>query len=57
MNLFRFLIYNAKILHIAEQPPKDIELLFIKTAKKKPVDSAVVGYAEKSMSVEGRKAS
>lgn len=57
MSHFRFLIYNAKVLHIAEKPPKDIELLFVKTAKKKPVYSAVVGYTEKSMFVEGRKAS
>lgn len=57
MSHFRFLIYNAKILHIAEKPSKDIELMFIKTAKTKPVYSAVVGYTEKSMFVEERKAS
>lgn len=58
MNHFRFPIYNAKILHIAEKPPKDTELLFVKTDKKKPVYSAVVGFTEKkSIFMEGRKAS
>lgn len=55
MNHFRFLIYNAKVLHIAETPPKDTELLFVKTAKKKPVYSAVVGYTEKKINIYGGK--